>query len=203
MKRVGLLMIKLRCLAISTAILAVSICPAQQNGKPPVASTAPPMVMTIPGFADGSKVPEKYSCTASPAAVSPEIRWSNVPAGTLSFVLVLHDLEPHPAKGIMDNTHWVLWNIPGDSVGLAEGIPAAVTLPNGTHQLKRPRANGPSAYSYYGPCAPPGPDHHYVWELYALDTMLNLPDDATRADVIKATDGHILAASSWIGYFHR
>ncbi len=181
-------------------------CVAQQTGTAVATpSTAPPpLVITLPGFADGSVVPGKYTCTAGPEVVSPEIRWSQVPAGTVSFALVFHDLEPHPAKGLMDNTHWVLWNIPGASTGLKEGIPAGSTLPDGTHQLKRPRANPPgSPYSYYGPCAPPGPNHHYVWELYALDTKLDLPDDATRADVLKAVDGHILGASSWVGYFHR
>jgi Raf kinase inhibitor-like YbhB/YbcL family protein len=192
-----------RLLALSIAVLAVSTCSAQQSGTPRPASPAAPLAITLPGFADGTRIPDKYTCLAGPAVVSPEIQWSNVPAGTLSFVLVFHDLEPRPAKGIMDNTHWVLWNIPGNSTGLAEGIPAGSALPNGTHQMKRPRANAPSPYSYYGPCAPPGPNHHYVLELYALDTMLNLPEDVTRADLLKAADGHILAASVWVGYFHR
>ena len=196
-------MINRHSLALSIAALAISTCSAQQSGTPTVAPPATPMVMTLPGFADGSRIPDKYTCQAAPGVVSPEIRWSDVPAGTQSFVLLFHDLEPRPGKGIMDNSHWVLWNIPGKSTGLAEGIPAGSALPDGTHQMKRPRTIPGSFYSYYGPCAPPGPNHHYVWELYALDTVLTLPEDATRAEIMKATDGHVLAASAWFGYFHR
>ncbi len=205
-RRFDLLMNNWRGLALSLAALAVSTCSAQQTPTPPAASATPaaaPFTMTIPGFADGGRIADKFTCVAAASVVSPEIQWSNVPAGTSSFMLVFHDLEPRPAKGIMDNSHWVLWNIPGNSTSLPEGQPAGAALPNGTHQMKRPRANSASPYLYYGPCAPPGPSHHYVLELYALDTTLNLPDDAARADILKAADGHVLAASAWIGYFHR
>jgi Raf kinase inhibitor-like YbhB/YbcL family protein len=189
-------------LGLATAMLAAT-CFAQQGA--PVTPTAPasPMVLTLPGFADGGMIPSRNTCIAGPAVVSPEIRWSNVPAGTQSFVLIFHDLEPHPAKGIIDNSHWVLWNIPGTSTGVAEGVPAGATLPDGTHQMKRARTIPGSVYSYYGPCAPKGPSHHYVFELYALDSKLDLPDDATRADIVKASDGHILAAAGWFGLFHQ
>jgi Raf kinase inhibitor-like YbhB/YbcL family protein len=192
-------------LMFGASMLAAFTCTAQQSGTPAAAQPAPPpLAIALPGFEDGSKVPIKYTCSAGAAVVSPEIRWSQVPAGTQSFALIFHDLEPHPAKGITDNTHWVLWNIPGTSTGLPEGVPAGSTLPDGTRQMKRPRTVPPgSPFSYYGPCAPPGPSHHYVWELYALDTKLDLSEDATRVDVLKAIDGHILGASSWIGYFHK
>jgi len=205
-RRFDLLIINWRSLALSLALMAASLSSAQQAATPPVAPATPaaaPFTMTIPGFPDGGRIADKYTCLAAPAVVSPEIQWSNVPAGTSSFMLVFHDLEPRPAKGITDNSHWILWNIPGNSTSLAEGMPAGATLPNGTHQMKRPRTNGASPYSYYGPCAPSGPSHHYVLEILALDTTLNLPDDAPRADILKAADGHVLGASAWVGYFHR
>jgi Raf kinase inhibitor-like YbhB/YbcL family protein len=179
---------------------------AQQGAVAPVAAVsaiAIPMTMTLPGFADGSTIPTKYTCVAGAAVVSPEVRWSNAPAGTQSFVLVFHDLEPRPMKGVMDNSHWVLWNIPATSTGLPEGVAAGAALPDGTHQMKRPRTIPGSVYSYYGPCAPKGPNHHYVFELYALDSTLNLPEDATRAEIVKASDGHVLAAAGWFGMFHQ
>jgi hypothetical protein len=193
-------------LTLSMSALAAFTCAAQQSGAPAAGppTAPPPLMIELPGFADGSRVPTKYTCSAGSEMVSPEIRWSQVPTGTQSFAMVFHDLEPHPAKGIMDNTHWVLWNIPGTSTGLAGGVPAGNVLPDGTHQMRRPHSGAPaSPFAYYGPCAPPGPSHHYVWELYALDTKLNVPDDATRVDVLKAIDGHVLAASSWVGYFHK
>ena len=64
------------------------------------------------------------------------------------------------------------------------------------------RGNPPSA-GYFGPCAPPGPNHHYTFELYALDSKLDLGPDATRADAMRAMDGHILAAAEYIALFHR
>lgn len=193
-----------RSILAFSAMLAIALttCHAQ---SPAAATPAPatPLVLTLPGFPDGSRIPDKYTCLAPPTGVSPELRWKQVPAGTQSFVLIFHDLEPHPAKGIMDNSHWVLWNIPATSVGIPEGVPSGATLPDGTHQMKRPRTIPGSFYSYYGPCAGPGPSHHYVWELYALDNKLTLPEDATRADILKAADGHILDASGYFGYFHR
>jgi Raf kinase inhibitor-like YbhB/YbcL family protein len=190
-------------LTISFSIAVALTSPAQQSGSPVATAPATPLIMTLPGFADGSRIPDKYTCLALPNVVSPEIRWKQAPVDTKSFVLVFHDIEPRPGKGILDNSHWVLWNIPGTSTGLPEGVPAGATLPDNTHQMKRPRTIPGSFYSYYGPCAAPGPNHHYVWELYALDTMLTLPDDATRTDILKAADGHILDASGWFGFFHQ
>lgn len=190
---------------IAVAAIAVT-CMAQQvgpgagrGGSGGRGPQSPPLLITIPGFADGSALPVKFSCSGQPAAVSPEIHWSQVPAGTQSFMLLVHDPEPHPGKGIMDITHWLIWNIPGSATGLPEGVPAGSTLPDGSHQVKGTRPTG----SYAGPCAPPGPNHHYTWELYALDTKLDLPEDASRADIMKAADGHVLGAALWIGLFHR
>jgi Raf kinase inhibitor-like YbhB/YbcL family protein len=187
---------------IATTML-VAVGAAQQSAPAAAAAPVSPMVMMMPGFADGGTIPNRFTCVAGPAVVSPEIRWSNAPAGTQSFVLVFHDLEPHPAKGIMDNSHWVLWNIPATATGLAEGVPAGSALPDGTHQMKRTRTIPGSFFSYYGPCAPKGPNHHYVFELFALDSALNLAEDATRADILKASDGHVLGAAAWIGVFHQ
>ena len=190
-------------LSLSLAATLSRFARPQQPGPPPLPPLATPLVLTLPGFADGSRIPDKFTCMALPNVVSPEMHWKQAPAATQSFMLVFHDLEPRPNKGIMDNSHWVLWNIPAKSTGLPENLPAGPTLPDGTHQMKRARTIPGSPYSYYGPCAGPGPNHHYVFELYALDAMLNLPDDATRADILKAADGHILDASGWFGYFHR
>lgn len=156
--------------------------------------------MTIPAFADGSTLPTKFSCVAKGHGASPEVHWSGVPAGTQSFVILMHDPEAHHDKGLEDVTHWLIWNIPGTARGLPEGVPAGDTLPDGTHQVP---AHGSPVGVYFGPCAPPGSNHHYVWNLYALDTKLNLPAAATREEVMKATDGHILGSAVWIGLFHR
>src|SRR3982750_3214241 len=150
---------------------------------------APPLIMTTSAWEDGGVIPDKYTQAAGPTAPSPELKWSQVPPGTQTFVLLMHDPEPVLNKGSkMDITHWLVWNIPGTSTGLAEGV-AAGELPDGTRQVSL-RSN-----AYMGPGAPPGPYHHYTFELYALDTKLDVPQGtpqeaaATRTAVVNAMDG--------------
>ena len=156
------------------------------------------MLMTVPAYADGASVPVKFTCVAGDASVSPEIRWSSVPDGTKSFMLVLSDLESHPERGMVPFAHWILWNIPAESRSLPEGLPRGTVLPDGTHQMKGRRGPG-----YLGPCALPGPNGHYLLTLYALDTTLEVPESAERDDIFKAANGHVLRAANWLGLFHR
>jgi len=164
---------------------------------------APPLVMTTTAWEDGGVIPDKYTQAAGPMAVSPELKWSQVPAGTQSFVLLLHDPEPVLNKSAkMDITHWLAWNIPATATGLREGMPQG-DQPDGTRQISL-RANG-----YMGPGAPAGPYHHYTFELYALDTKLDVPTGTpqqaadTRTAVMNAMDGHVLGKAVLVARFHR
>jgi len=159
--------------------------------------------MTTTAFEDGGVIPDKYTQAAGPMAVSPELKWSQVPPGTQSFVLLLHDPEPALNKSSkMDVTHWLIWNIPATTTGLKEGVPPG-ELPDGSRQVSL-RANG-----YMGPGAPAGPYHHYTFELYALDTKLDVaqgtPGEAasTRVGVVNAMDTHVLGKAILVGRFHR
>ena len=193
---------------ISVSISAVaSAQPAPAAGQAPAAAARPapqpPLLMTSTAWEDGGVIPNKFTQAAGPAAVSPELKWSQVPAGTQSFVLLLHDPEPVLNKGSkMDITHWLIWNIPGTSTGLAENV-AAGELADGSRQVSL-RGN-----AYMGPGAPPGPYHHYTFELYALDTKLEVPQGtaqqtaATRTAVIDAMDGHVLGKAVLVARFHR
>jgi Raf kinase inhibitor-like YbhB/YbcL family protein len=184
-----------------TALLAQTPAAGAQGraGGPP----NPPLIMTTTAFQDGGVIPDKYTQAAGQAAVSPALSWSQVPPGTQSFVLLMHDPEPVLNKGSkMDITHWLVWNIPGTSTGLPEGVKPG-ELPDGTRQVSL-RSNG-----YMGPGAPAGPYHHYTFELYALDTKLDVPQGepsgaaATRTAVINAMDGHVLGKAVLVGRFHR
>ncbi len=168
---------------------------AQDNKKGP---PPPPLMVMSPDVKDGVELPVKYSCSNAPSGVSPRIQWMNAPANTQSFAILLHDPEPHPRGSIYDITHWFIYNIPASAKELPEGVPNG-DLPDGTKQLKGIRGFA----GYFGPCAPPGPNHHYTYQLFALDTKLNLGPDATRADAEKAMDGHILGSAEIIGLFHR
>jgi Raf kinase inhibitor-like YbhB/YbcL family protein len=171
-----------------------------------MAAAAPAMILTIPGFADGGQIPVRFSQAAPQVAVgegtSPAMTWANVPAGTQSFFLNMHDMDVVRNKSTDDQAHWVLWNIPATANGLPEGVPKGSQLADGSYQIS---ATGPM---YRGPgAAASGPFHHYVLELYALDTKLDVKpsNDAfeTRANVIKAIQGHILAKAVYSGLFRR
>jgi Raf kinase inhibitor-like YbhB/YbcL family protein len=163
----------------------------------------PPLIMTTTAWEDGGVIPDKYTMAAGANAVSPELKWSQVPAGTQSFVLLMHDPEPVLAKGSkMDITHWLIWNIPATATGLPEGV-AAGERPDGSRQVSL-RSN-----AYMGPGAGPGPYHHYTFELYAIDTKLDVPQGtpqeaaATRTAVVNAMDGHVLGKAVLVARFHR
>jgi Raf kinase inhibitor-like YbhB/YbcL family protein len=159
---------------------------------------APAMRLTTTAFADGSEIPDKY--TQAGQSISPELTWTNVPMGTETFVLLFHDPDVALQRKLQDVTHWIAWNIPGSATKLDEGIKEGATLPDGMIQGKNTRGTN----AYMGPGAPAnGPDHHYTFELFALDTKLDLGPDASREDVMKAMDGHILGKAVWEGRFHR
>jgi hypothetical protein len=159
--------------------------------------------MTTTGFEDGGVIPDKFTQAAGAMAVNPELKWSQVPMGTQSFVLLLHDPEGIQNKSAkMDVTHWLMWNIPATSTGLPEGVPQG-ELPDGSRQVSL-RSMG-----YMGPGAGPGPYHHYTFELYALDTKIDVPLGTqqqaadTRTAVVNAMEGHVIGKALLVGRFHR
>lgn len=165
-----------------------------KKGPPP-----PAMRLTSPAFPDGSEIPDKYTQQV-PDAVSPELEWTNVPPGTQTFALLFHDPDVALQRKLNDVTHWIAWNIPGSMTKLPEGVKPEATSSDGMVQGKNTR----NAVGYMGPGAPPtGPDHHYTFELFALDTKLDLGPDATREQVMNAMEGHIIGKAVWEGRFHR
>ena len=187
------------------ALSAISPLVAQQRGAAP-APAAPPMTMTVAGFPDGGQIPVRFSQAAEGAApgegTSPAITWTNVPAGTQSFFLNMHDMDVARNKTSDDQAHWVLWNIPATATGLPEGVAKGSQRPDGSYQIS---ATGPV---YRGPGAPAnGPMHHYMFEVYALDTKLDVVPAAdafeTRVNVFKAMQGHILGKAVYGGLFKR
>jgi Raf kinase inhibitor-like YbhB/YbcL family protein len=184
-------------LACGVLVAAVTAAAAQEAAKK--AAPGPGLTLTTTAFADGAEIPAKFT-QSDPKPVSPRLQWTNVPANTVSFALIMHDPDVALQRKTDDVLHWLAFNIPGSARELAEGVPAEATLPDGTIQGK----NQGNVVGYRGPGAPAaGPHHHYTWELFALDTKLDLGPDATRADVLKAIDGHILGKGVLMGRFHR
>lgn len=195
---------------VSTIILLLAIPMATQvrggqRGNTPAAG-GPRMTMAIPAFPDGGEIPVSISQAAEGVApgegTSPVINWANPPEGTQSFVLNMRDMDVARNRTTVDQAHWVVWNIPATATGLPEGVPRGSQLADGSYQIS---ATGPV---YRGPGArATGPRHHYMFELFALDTTLDVQptDDAfeTRANVMEAMQGHVLAKSVYGGLFRR
>ena len=146
-----------------------------------------------PAFNHEGDIPNKHTC--SDVDVSPALSWSEPPAGTRSFCLIMDDPDAPGRVWV----HWVIYNIPAQSRAFAEGVPKDAELKDGTRQ----GLNDFSRTGYGGPCPPPGGPHRYYFKLYALDISLSLPPRATKADVEKAMKGHILAQAQLMGRYKR
>jgi len=143
----------------------------------------------------GDMIPKTSSSCDSQDGASPELSWTPPPAGTQSFALVVFDKDsPFGFKF----THWVLYDIPPDKRELLENTPKQDQLPDGSRQGK----NDYDRIGYVGPCPPKG-THHYVFTVYALDTKLNLPPGASKKQVVKAMNGHVLASGELVGRFQH
>lgn len=144
-------------------------------------------------FEDGGIIPARY--TADGEDVSPPLAWGAVPAGTRSLALICDD--PDAPRGTW--VHWVIFNIPPETRELPEAVPAEEVLADGARQGR----NDFGRIGYGGPAPPPGRAHRYFFKLYALDTVLELEPGATKAQLLEAMKGHILAAGQLMGRYQR
>jgi Raf kinase inhibitor-like YbhB/YbcL family protein len=154
------------------------------------------MNLTSSAFPHNGVIPAR--CTCDGADVSPELRWSDLPAGTKSLALIVDDPDaPDPRAPRMTWVHWVLYNISPGAAGLPEAV-LANALPAGT----REGLNDWGRTGYGGPCPPIG-RHRYFHKLYALDTVLPELGNPTKAALEKAVRGHILAQTELVGTYQR
>jgi Raf kinase inhibitor-like YbhB/YbcL family protein len=131
--------------------------------------------------------------------VSPALSWSNPPAGTKSFALLMHDPDAPTGSGWW---HWVVYNIPASQSSLPAGAgdPQKKLLPAGAVQGRSDFGTA----GYGGPCPPPGTPHHYYLRLYALkDAKLDVPADATAAYIGFTVRAHSLAKAELMGLYGR
>ncbi len=149
--------------------------------------------LTTTAFQPGAAIPKKFTCDGPD--VSPALAWTDAPAGTQSFALIMDD----PDAPVGTWVHWVLYNLPANARELAEGVPRQEELPSGARQGR----NDFRKIGYGGPCPPGGPAHRYFFKLYALDSKTSLKPGATKADLEKAMKGHILAQAELIGRYQR
>ena len=151
-----------------------------------LAAVAAALALTSPAFHSGGMIPARYTCDG--LDVSPPLRWSHVPARTRAFALRLDD--PDAPGGTF--THWTLWNLSPKTTRIAAGFRWSF---EGTTSFGR--------LGYGGPCPPPGPPHHYVFRLYALNARLMLRRGASTARFGTALHGHVVATSRLVGLYRR
>ena len=151
------------------------------------------MQLTSSAFTGGSLIPLRHTCDGED--ISPPLQWSGAPAGTNSFALMCDDPDAPAGTWV----HWVVYDIPATTDELPAGVPATETLSSGARQ----GLNDFRRVGYGGPCPPRGSPHRYFFRLYALAARLDLKTRATKADVVRAMQGHLLAEAQLMGKYQR
>lgn len=148
--------------------------------------------LTSAAFQEGQPIPRQYTCDG--VNVSPPLEWSGAPAAVKTFAIICDDPDAPAGTWV----HWVLYNLPGDRIGLVENVPTTEKVPGdglqGTNDFQK--------IGYGGPCPPSG-THRYFFKIYALDAELSLKAGATKAETLKAMDGHIVAQTQLMGTYRR
>lgn len=148
--------------------------------------------LSSPVFSPGGKIPRRYTCDGED--VSPPLEWTDSPAGTSSFALIMDD--PDAPRGTW--LHWVLFDLPASTRGLGESVPATPKPAGGGTHGK----NSWGRSDYGGPCPPSG-THRYFFRLYALGGALGLPAGAALEQVRRAMEGRVLEEAELMGTYTR
>jgi Raf kinase inhibitor-like YbhB/YbcL family protein len=151
------------------------------------------LTISSPSFSNGGDIAKKFTCDGTD--VSPQLSWTDPPAGTKTFALLADD----PDAPVGNWNHWTMWNLPPNLRGLPEGVSKEARLPDGSEQ----GSNDFRKPGYNGPCPPPGKPHRYYFKLFALDANLELKPGAGKKQLETAMKGHILAQSEWMGRYGR
>ena len=162
--------------AIITTMLMLAAVTAFAGDKLKVSSKS---------FKHNGDMPMKYSCEGD--NTSPDLHIDNIPKGTKTLAMIMHDPDAPMPGGF---THWVVWNM-----DVAGDIPENFKGGKQGH-------NGAKKAGYIGMCPPSG-KHHYHFTIYALDTMLDLPEDTNKPELEEAIKGHILAEGTLTGLYQK
>jgi len=164
---------------------------AQARANPPEAR----MQITSSSFTHQGAIPAKYTCEGPDT--SPPLAWSGVPPSAKSLALIVDDPDaPDPKAPKTTWVHWVLYDVPSGTSSLAEG--ASRSLPSGT----RDGLNDWRRTGYGGPCPPIG-RHRYFFKLYALDIVLPDLSKPSKAELLKAMEGHVVGTAELVGTYQK
>lgn len=177
----------------SLALLGCSTRPQPLPPEPlakPSPSQKSEIKVSSAAFKEGQPIPRQYTCDG--VNISPPLEWSGVPKTAKTIAIVADD--PDAPSGTW--VHWVLYNLPADNIGFVENVPPSETLKAGGFQGK----NDFGKMGYGGPCPPSG-THRYFFKVYALDAEVPLQAGATKAEVEKAIEGHIIGQGQLMGTY--
>jgi Raf kinase inhibitor-like YbhB/YbcL family protein len=186
-------------------ILSMSLGCGGRDPLPPEDPNMPTIKLRSSAFTEGDMIPEKFTCDG--ADHSPPLAWSSVPDSARSLVLICDD--PDAPRGTW--SHWVAFNLPVQIKALKEAVPSEEMIPKtamegsppaGENLEARQGKNDFGKTGYGGPCPPSG-THRYFFRLFALNSKLQLDSSATRADVLKAIQGRIVAEGKLMGKYQR
>jgi Raf kinase inhibitor-like YbhB/YbcL family protein len=148
--------------------------------------------LTSRAFTEGQLIPRQYTCDG--INISPPLEWSGISKSAKTIAIIADDPDAPAGTWV----HWVVYNLPADTIGMVENLPSTDDLKGGGLQGK----NDFEKIGYGGPCPPSG-THRYFFKLYALDNELPLKAGATKSEVEKAMSGHVLGQTQLIGTYHR
>jgi Raf kinase inhibitor-like YbhB/YbcL family protein len=148
--------------------------------------------ITSAAFNEGQLIPRQYTCDGM--NLSPPLEWIGVPKNAMTLAIICDD--PDAPSGTW--VHWMLYNLPAERIGLIENVPPTEKVPGGGVQ----GTNDFRKIGYGGPCPPRG-THRYFFKIYALDGELSLKAGVTKAELLKAMEGHTLAQGQLMGTYSR
>lgn len=184
------------CFRVSAGAIAflviVAVFFSGLHAEPPKKGSKMSMQIASPAFAHAEMIPERYTCKGND--ISPPLEWKGAPEGSRSFALIFDD--PDAPMGTW--VHWVVYDLPAECNKLPEDVPEVNPISGGGVQ----GTNSWGRIGYGGPCPPSG-THRYFLRLYALDTVLGLKAGATKAQLLKAMEGHILDECELMGRYAK
>jgi Raf kinase inhibitor-like YbhB/YbcL family protein len=189
------LMKSLGCLVLSLVWVVISTgCgPSDQADSETEGGSGMQIQLSSTAFKEGETIPVTYTCDGK--NISPPLSWGNVPQDAQSLALIVDDPDAPAGTWV----HWVVFNMPPTLSSLSEGA----SSPGSQDTFGTPGTSSFRKSGYGGPCPPKGKPHRYFFKLYALDVKLELKSGASKADVEKAMQGHILAQGQLMGTYGR
>jgi Raf kinase inhibitor-like YbhB/YbcL family protein len=186
-----------KCLQTLTVILiSLVLFGCALRSRPAAPPTQAPqkneIKLTSTAFAEGQPIPRQYTCDG--VNISPPLEWSGVPKNAKTLALIADDPDAPAGTWV----HWVFYNLPAENIGVVENVPMTENLRAGGYQGE----NDFEKIGYGGPCPPAG-THRYLFKIYALDTDLPLKAGVTKAELLKAMEGHILLQGQLMGIYNR